>query len=357
MSVDATLLIVRHGPGRGRLPGYLAPALRRIEARDPALMREVRFHETGAPAQPDLGGVRAVFFWLADPLRELYPDCFAEASAIEADARVRGLALVNPPSVLSNSIKSVQARIWREAGVPTPPCVAYADRDELARAVEATGFPLLLKSDQLHAQDRMLFLDSAAALRATANDALPMPGVATAFVDTRAGYVATQPRTRWARAFHKKRLIVFGDVIQTRNVFFSSQPIVGLATSSLWRYRPQDGRPSRAGFFGLRRSEREEVAEDLAYFRGGVCEAPELMLRAVRALGFGFAAIDYSVHADGRVVLWEANPFHFVPGPKSYVLPKERSFEERYDAFCNALAAFFARLIATPQSTRSTNSA
>jgi len=357
LSADATLLIVRHGAGRGRLPGYLAPALRRIEARDPALMRAVRFHETGASMPPDLDSVRAVFFWLADPLRELYPECFVEASAIEADARARGLALVNPPSALSNSIKSVQARIWREAGVPTPECVAYADRDGLARAIETTGFPLFLKSDQLHAQDRMLFVESAAALRATADDALPMPGVASPFVDTRAGWKFARPGSPFARSYHKKRLIVFGDAIQTRNVFFAAQPIVGLATSSLWRYRPQDGRPSRPGFFGLRRSERAEVAEDLAYFRGGVCEDPALMLRATRALGFDFAAIDYSVHADGRVVLWEANPFHFVPGPKSYVLPKERSFEERYDAFCNALAAFFARLIDAPQRACSTNSA
>jgi hypothetical protein len=357
LSDGTALLIVRHGAGRGRLPGYLAPALRRIEERDPALMRAVRFHETGAPAPPALDGVRAVFFWLADPLRELYPDCFAEASAIEADARSRGLVLVNPPSALSNSIKSVQSRIWRAAGVPTPACIAYADRDGLARAVEATGFPLLLKSDQLHAQDRMLFLESRGALRATRDDALPMPGVATTFVDTRAGWVAARPGTPWAGSYHKKRLIVFGDVIQTRNVFFAAQPIVGLSTSTLWRYRPADGRPSRPGFFGLRRSEREEVAADLAYFRGGACEAPELMLRATRALGFGVAAIDYSVHADGRVVLWEANPFHFVPGPKSYVLPVERSFEERYDAFCNALAAFFARLLAAPPCARSTNSA
>ena len=355
-----TLLIVRHGPRRGRLPGYLDPALKRIAAREPALWSAVRFHETGAAGPPDLDGVRAVFFWLADPLRELYPDCFAEASAIESDARDRGLALVNPPSALSNSIKSVQARLWREAGVPTPECIAYADRAGLETALARTGLPALLKSDRLHAQERMLFCESMAQLRALSDDAIPLPGVATPFVDTRVGYAATRPGTPWARAFHKKRLIVFGDEIQTRNVFFSTQPIVGLATSSIWRYRPRDGRPSRPGLFGLRRAEREELAEDLAYFRAGVCEAPEMVHRAMRALGFGFAAIDYSVHADGRVVLWEANPYHFVPGPRSYVLPVERHFEERYDAFCRALAAYFARLLDAPgpdQTRASTNSA
>lgn len=338
------LLIVRHGPGRGRLPGYLAPALKRLAAIDPALLGGVRFHETGRGGAPDLADTQAVFFWLADPLREMYPDCFAEAAAIESQARDRGVRLVNPPSVLSNSIKSVQARIWLEAGIPTPPCVPFADRDALEQAAERTGFPLLLKSDTLHAQERMVFCASATDLHARPNASLPIPGVVSPFVDTRSGWQQVRPETPWARAFHKKRLIVFGDSLQARNVFFSDGPIVGLSTSSIWRHRPRDGRPSRAGLFGLSRRERAELAIDLAYFRAGDCDAPDVMRQAVRALGFGFAAIDYSVFADGRVCIWEANPYHFVPGPRSYVLPEQRCFQERQDAFCRALGAFFGRL-------------
>lgn len=347
------MLIVRHGPGRGRLPGYLAPALKRLGELEPALLEGVRFHETGGGEAPDLSDTDAVFFWLADPLREMYPACFAEAAAIEARARAAGLRLVNPPSSLSNGIKSVQARLWRDAGIPTPSCVPVAHRAALEEAAVRTGFPVLLKSDALHAQERMVFCDSATTLRALPDAALPLPGVVSPFVDTRTGWDEVRPRTPWARAYHKKRLIVFGDVLQARNVFFSDGPIVGLSTSSLWRYRPRDGRPSRPGIFGLRRRERAEVAIDLAYFRSGECDAPDVMRRAARALGFGFAAIDYSVFADGRVCLWEANPYHYVPGPRSYVLPEQRRFQERYDAFCRALGAFFARL----QTREATNSA
>lgn len=344
---------MRHGSGRGRLPGYLAPALKRLAALEPDRLAGVRFHETGAGGAPDLSDVGAVFFWLADPLREMYPDCFAEAAAIEARARELGLELVNPPSSLSNSIKSVQAKLWQEAGIPTPACFAFADRAGLEDAVARTGFPVLLKSDTLHAQERMVFCASAEELRAHADAALPMPGVASPFVDTRAGWAAARPGTPWSRSYHKKRLIVFGDEVQARNVFFSDGPIVGLSTSSIWRYRPREGRPSRPGLFGLGRRERAEVAIDLTYFRDGVGDAPELMRRAARALGFGFAAIDYSVFADGRVCLWEANPYHYVPGPRSYVLPEQRHFQERYDAFCRALGAYFGRL----QTREATNSA
>jgi hypothetical protein len=347
------LLIVRHGPGRGRLPGYLAPALKRLAELDPAKLVGVRFHETGSSAAPDLSDVAAVFFWLADPLREMYPDCFAEAAEIEARARAAGLRLVNPPSSLSNSIKSVQARLWIDAGIPTPPCVPVENREQLEAAANGTGFPVLLKSDRLHAQERMVFCASAAALRAYPDVSLPLPGVVSPFIDTRAGWADRRPGTPWAAAHHKKRLIVFGDVLQARNVFFSDGPIVGLSTSSIWRFRPRDGRPSRPGLFGLRRRERAELAIDLAYFRTGECDAPDVMRRAARVLGFGFAAIDYSVFADGRVCLWEANPYHYVPGPRSYVLPEQRHFQERYDAFCRALGALFTRL----QTRATTNSA
>lgn len=347
------LVIVRHGPGRGRLPGYLAPALKRLAELEPERLAGVRFHETGSGEPPDLSDAAAVFFWLADPLREMYPDCFAEAATIEACARAAGLRLVNPPSSLSNSIKSVQARLWLDACIPTPPCVPVADRGELEEVAARIGFPVLLKSDTLHAQDRMVFCASAAELRAQPDASLPLPGVVSPFVDTRAGWCDVRPGTPWSRAYHKKRLIVFGDVLQARNVFFSDGPIVGLSTSNIWRHRPRGGRPSRPGLFGLRRRERAEIAIDLAYFRTGECDAPDVMHRAAQALGLGFAAIDYSVFADGRVCLWEANPYHYVPGPRSYVLPEQRRFQERYDAFCRALGAFFARL----QTRETTNSA
>jgi hypothetical protein len=69
------------------------------------------------------------------------------------------------------------------------------------------------------------------------------------------------------------------------------------------------------------------------------------MRRAVRALGFDFAGIDYATLSDGSPILFEANPYLHVPGPDEYLLPKERGFEERFEALCRALADFFARLL------------
>jgi len=337
------VLVVRHGPGRGRLPGYVDPVLARLAELEPALHRALRFHYTGNPP-PDLAGARAVVFWLGDPLRELYPDCFAEASAIEAEARERGLRIVNPPSALSNSIKSVQARLWLEAGVPASPCLPFASRAELERALAGLAFPVLLKGDRMHSQDHMHFCRSPEELRALPDEALPLPGIATPFVDTREGYAATRRGTIWARLYHKKRVMIFGDAIQARHVFFSENPIVGL-TSSLGSHGRKSRRRHLVRIFGVWGDRRAMLEEDYAFFRSEG-EAADTMLRAARALGFGYAAIDYSTRADGGVVLWEANPYPAIPGPSNYVLPRERRFEERFDALCRGYAGFFARLLA-----------
>jgi hypothetical protein len=354
-----SLLIVRHGPGRGRLPGYLDEALGRLDA---AVRRALVLHATGAAAPPDLAGVRAVVFWLADPLRELYPECFAEASAIETRARERGIALANPPCVLSNSIKSVQARLWRDAGIPTPACACFGDRAELEALLEHGAFPVLLKGDRLHAQQRMLFCRSREEVLALPDASISYPGVLTPFVDARAGWAARKPRSIWARFHHKKRLVVFGDRIQLRHVFFSEQPIVGLASSNLAPYRARGNWPGRPvpAWLRMPKWERAAIRAERRYF-GGRCEAPELMRRAARALGFDNVAIDYASLADGGVMLWEANPYQYVPGSAEAMLPKLRRFEARYAAFCRALSRYFAELLdgrePTPPPRVATNSA
>jgi hypothetical protein len=338
-----TVLVVRHGAGRGRLPDYVGPVLGRLAELDPELHRALRFHETGM-APPDLSGARAVVFWLGDPLRELYPGCFADASAIESQARARGLRVVNPPSALSNSIKSVQAKLWLDAGIPASPCVPFRDRAELDGALAGLAFPVLLKGDRMHSQDHMHFCRSAEEVRALSDAALPLPGIATPFVDTREGWATKRPGSIWARYYHKKRVMIFGDAIQARHVFFSENPIVGL-TSSLGRHGRKSRRRHLVRIFGPRGDQRAMLEEDYAFFRSDG-EAAELMLRAARALGFGYAALDYATFADGRVMLWEANPYPAIPGPGNYTLPKERRFEERFDALCRGYGGFFARLLA-----------
>ncbi len=342
--MGSELLIVCHGPGRGRHPGYIAGVLDAIARHAPGLRDTIRVHATGGGKWPDLRDVRAVLFWLADPLRELYPDCFAEAVEIARRAREAGARLANPPEALSNSIKSVQAALWTAAGIPTPPHRRFETRAELDCLAGALSYPVLVKSDQLHSQARMRFCRSAEGIRALPADALAMPGSVVPFVDTREGYRATRPGSIWARFYHKKRVIMLGDIVHPRHTLFSVSPIVGLKKSTIFPFASGEGqRILQPGDSTVHAC----IEADNAFWSGEP-EMPELMRAARRALGIDAAAIDYATRADGSVVLWEANPYFFLVSAGRYILPKERRFRERYRSFYVVLTRYLERLIAPP---------
>ena len=113
------ILIVRHGPGRGRIPGYCEHVLEWIRSERRDLGARVRVHETGS-GPVELDGVSAVFFWLADPLEIRYPDCYAEAMGIQEEAARRSIRVLNPPWALAEYGKSHQHGRWAAAGIQTP---------------------------------------------------------------------------------------------------------------------------------------------------------------------------------------------------------------------------------------------
>ncbi len=318
---DRTLLIVQHGRGRGRLHDFRRHLLERFARADPALARRIRVHETGDPP-PDLAGVRAVMFWLADPLRELYPDCHAEATAIAEEVRRRGGRVVNDPAALSNTIKTTQAALWRTAGIPCAAAEPFVDHAGLAGAAERVGFPAIVRSDLHHAQEQTYLCRTEADLAAVPDTGRLYPGVVLPLMDTRAAYLTERPGTIWARYWHKKRIFVFGDVVVPNHTLFAPTPVVGLQRSLFWRYRRRHA--VFAPLLAFRRWDREAVQVDRGY-ADAAPERPELFVRAMRALGLDWAAIDYSTLADGSVVLWEANPYFTMPvGAKGFLARPRR---------------------------------
>lgn len=308
-SSDGTLLIVQHGQGRGRLYNFRRHVLEWLGAEAPGLRARIRLHETGGP-DPLLDDVRAVVFWLADPLRELYPQDYLEAVAIADAVRVRGGAVVNPPEALSNSIKSTQSRLWREAGIPCAECIPVPDHGELAGAVARTGLPAIVRSDLHHAQENTHFCQGEADVAAVPRDGRLYPATAIPFIDVRAGYRHERPGTVWAELWHKKRSFVFGGIVVPTHVLFSADPIVGLKRATFHRYR--NSWELLTPLVAFRRWDREALRVDRAYGEGAP-EQPDLLVRAVRALGLEYAAVDYCTRVDGSLVLWEANPYFTMP--------------------------------------------
>jgi hypothetical protein len=94
--VGSSVLIVRHGKGRGRRDThkYMNHVLRHFRQERPDLYRRLIFHHTGSPS-PRLSGMDGILFWLREPLR-LFPACYEEAVRIAEEARQRAIPMVTP---------------------------------------------------------------------------------------------------------------------------------------------------------------------------------------------------------------------------------------------------------------------
>lgn len=302
----------------------------------------LRVHETGSPL-PDLSRATAVLFWLGDPLRELYPACFEEAVEFAARARAVGARIANDPEALSNTIKSVQAARWQEAGIPCAPVITFSSPYELERALAQTPYPAIVRPDLQHSQRFAHYCATMADAHAIPHADTPFPGAVIPFIDTREGYRSTQPGTVWARFFHKKRAMVFGEDVLPNHVFFSSHPICGLRRSRFGRYMGRR-RFHWSWWARVDPTDRAVLAEDYDFWRAAP-EHADLMRRAARALSLDFLAIDYSTTAAGDVVLWEANPYFEMSRAEDSVMPRERRLAERIGGFERAIGRFLASLL------------
>lgn len=331
---ERRLLIVRHGPGRGRDRENYDEVLRRVLEEHPELAERCDVWETGTPA-PDAEDYGAVVCLLADPLREHHPECFEESSAVVERARATGATIVNPPEALSNTIKSRQAQRWEQAGIPQARTIGIADRDAVTRAADELRFPVIVRGDQLHSHAATATFESRETLLGAD---LPYPGALSELIDTRRGQ--TDPAL--ALFFHKCRAFVFGDLVRTHHLALSENPIVSMESSLFKRaYQPDSRMPWTA--LARRRWFRRAIELDLAYFESTEPDA-DLLRRAVHTLGLGFAAVDYARMADGSLLLFEANPYFTFPVTAHTPLDGPRRMSARRVAYRSVFAEWLASL-------------
>lgn len=356
---DGVLLIVLHGPGRGRGGSFLQPFLDDLAVRNPHLFDRLRFHRTGN-AKAEFDNVRGVLFYLGDPLRELYPDCYADAVEIANAARARGLPMVNAPESLSHSIKSIQARRFAQAGILSPEHHGFSDEEQLEALLAEVGFPAFVRSDLHHGQRGMALCETPADVRRrAAAGMLWYPGTLTPLVDTREGFRETRPESIWAALYHKKRAYLFGETVRSHHVLFSSSPMVARRVSTFsghpqrlvrgvskrlrqngWPRLSQATAPLEGPSLRLQRWGRTSLDEDLRFWQAGE-EHGDLLRRVGAALDLQILAIDYSDQADGTPVIWEANPY-FSLRPTSYALGGPRQMERRLTGYYQILADLLA---------------
>ena len=327
MGTQGDILIVIHGPGRGRDVPTGEVFMNRVRKTDPDFAARIRFHETGSDA-PDLSGVSLVMFWLGDPLKEKYPECFAEAAGIARAARDAGIRLLNSPEALSNTAKTRQSAIWYQERVPSARARIVNRPASLEQVCKDLGGTCIIRSDVEHAQRDVRIVRNAADARRAAREC-PFPVAVIQLYDIRAEYrdAGADPSSLFTRYHHKARAFVFGDAVMRSHLFFAPDLVVGLSNCLLKR----EARPRRqmAHKFGYNRKLLNDmIREDQAYFDSDPIYARTLA-QGVRALGLDFAAVDYSIRPDGSVILWEANPYFYLPHGEKSVFSAERGAVDR----------------------------
>ena len=327
MGRTGDILIVVHGPGRGRDVPTGKVFLDRLRVTDPEFAARFRLHPTGS-GRPDLAGVGLVLFWLGDPLKEKYPACFAEAVAIAQAARAVNIAVVNSPEALSNTSKTRQSAIWRQQRVPSARARIVSDPAKLVEACRELGGPCIIRSDVEHAQrDVTIVRNEAEASQAARTCVFPVAVIQ--MYDIRAEYrnAGARPSSLYSRYHHKARAFVFGDAVMPSHLFFSQDLVVGLSNSLFAREaRPRRRKAHALGYH--QKLFRDLIREDQIYFETDPLYARTLV-QGVRALGLDFAAVDYSIRPDGSIILWEANPYFYLPRGEDSVLSTERRAVER----------------------------
>ena len=212
-----------------------------------------------------------------DPVVERDSRVHAQLVRLEAECARRGVAVVHPASVLSNSKRDVLCERLGRVGLRTPRVVVVDDAFDVHRA--GLDLPMLVRRRWGHAGDNMRRVDTEASFDSWWVEARadPQAWVAGEFVDVRS-------EDGWYR---KWRYFMAGSRGTPRHLIVSPH----------WEVRPADRVRTPA-------TREEELA-----FVSAACPHHAIFNTARLALDFEIAAFDYSYDANGRLVVWEVNPF------------------------------------------------
>jgi hypothetical protein len=221
-----------------------------------------------------------------DPVVERDPRVHRQLVSLEADAARRGVRVVHPASVLSNSKRDILCERLGLVGVRTPQIVVVDDAFHSHRG--RLGLPMVVRRRWGHAGE-MRLLDTETSFGSWWAEARsdPRSWVAGEYVDVQNG-------DGWYR---KRRYFMAGSRGSARHLIVSPN----------WEVRPAD------------RVLTEATREEELAFVAAACPHHALFDAARLALKFEIAAFDYSYDATGGLVVWEVNPYPDLSRPPGKV--------------------------------------
>ncbi|MCB1499004.1 MAG: hypothetical protein KDK07_04315 [Bauldia sp.] len=271
---DRPILVVREAPPPGRPHAYDV-VLQWIAENFPGYASLFRIEHL--PIAPTGDTSESVLVpWLRDPVEAWSMERYEEAMALIRACDSRGVPVVNRVDRLLNATKARGAELMASSGVRVPKTARIESVEAFRDTLCDIPLPLIVREDWGH-QHPMLRVDTLEAARALPIEDMERP-IAVELIDTRDhrdGY------------YRKYRYMAIGDAGVTSHLQISRE----------WITRGE----ARVGDLNARHEELDYI--------GRPDPNHDRLQAARRALGLDFVAFDYAYDHEGRVVVWEGNPY------------------------------------------------
>jgi hypothetical protein len=269
-------LVVRHA---ARQPYFYGGFLKWVGATFPDLRRlfELRL----LPCRVQDGDEYVLHIpWLQDPLGDWSPRAYKQAVKLTADCDRLGIPVVNRVCHHGHATKMEGARRIAQAGLRTPRMTPIVDRLGFQATLSGLEPPLIVRENRGHG-GRVYAVKTMADAAKIPLNCFRAP-IAIEFIDVQDGQ---------DRMYRRYRYVVVGDMGISQ----------GLHVSSNWEARGAN-----------RLANEATMREELAYTSATNPHHAQFV-HARRLLELDIVAFDYSYDLDGRIVVWEANPYPHWP--------------------------------------------
>jgi glutathione synthase/RimK-type ligase-like ATP-grasp enzyme len=269
---DDRFLVLRHP---AVLPSYYRKFLRWTGKNHPELRRRFELRLITQSIK-DWSQYSLVIPWLPDTFMYRNQVARWQAADLVAQARNRGLPVINPPERLLATSKHDSAQRLIAAGVNAAKTIRITEPAGFRMENCGLNLPILIREDLAHGGWSPVFkINNQDELNRVPINQMELP-IAVEFVDT---------RSKHDGLVRKYRYMAMGDIGISHT----------LQISDHWEVRS-----------GVRKLTPATIAEELDY-----CDRPdsnhEIFQSARRALGLDFLAFDYSYDQRGRLIVWEIN--------------------------------------------------
>lgn len=232
---------------------------------------------------PRDGGHVAMIPWLQDPVEDWSMTAWHQAMALTGQCDAAGISVINRVERLAQAGKACGARLMASCGLRAARTVRIDDVAAFRRDLGGLPLPLFVREDLGHGGP-MLRANTADELRALDLSKLRNP-TAVELIDM------PDPRDG---LYRKYRYLVAGRL---------GMPL-HLQITPNWVTRG-----------GQRVFDDRTRDEELAYVNtphAALAPLHAQLHAACQAMGLDFVAFDYGLDAQGRAVVWEANPFPYL---------------------------------------------